>query len=236
MILPNTRTFAKHTILTGALSNLEAIRSFRREMTVNGADISMDEPDKIRIADIGDAEGMLAIYAPFCAPDSAVSFEIEPPTIDDMRERITFGSRSLHWIVCVRDNREVLGYAYASPHSTRAAYRWSVNVSIYLSPNARRQGIGKKLYEKLFALVKELGYVNAYAGITLPNQASEALHKALGFVEVGVYKQVGYKVGKWHDVVWFALMLRPHEASPAEPVKFAVYLHERIKRGEGPML
>jgi L-amino acid N-acyltransferase YncA len=196
----------------------------------------MSETNTIRIAGVGDAEGVLAIYAPFCAWHSPVSFEIEPPQIDEMRERITHGSTLLPWIVCVDAERSLLGYAYASPHSSRAAYRWSVNVSVYLGPDARRQGIGKRLYEKLFALLKDLGYYNAYAGVTLPNDASVALHKSMGFRAVGVYEKVGYKAGKWHDVAWFARAVQSHGDAPTEPVKFAQYLHERIKAGLGVVL
>jgi L-amino acid N-acyltransferase YncA len=105
-----------------------------------------------------------------------------------------------------------------------------------LSPEARRQGIGTMLYQKLFAILRELGYINAYAGITLPNAASVAIHEALGFVEVGVYKQVGYKGGKWHDVVWSALSLQEHADTPAEPINFAQFFSAKVKTKAGAEL
>jgi len=191
---------------------------------------------KIRVADEKDAQGIVAIYAPFCAGDSPVSFEIEPPTLDEMRSRIASTLESLPWIVCEDSGGQLLGYAYASQHKTRPAYRWSVDVSIYLSPKARRQGIGTKLYRKLFAILIEMGFVNAYAGVTLPNAASVAIHQALGFSQVGVYEQVGYKGGKWHDVAWFALSLTDHGDSPTEPLKFTDYISSRIKTGAGAEL
>ncbi len=187
----------------------------------------------IRVAGIRDAEPILEIYAPFCASDCPISFELQPPSIEEMRDRITKVTRTLPWIVALSGERQVLGYAYASHHKERAAYRWSVDVSVYLSPGARGQGLGKRLYDKLFAVLKELGYVNAYAGVTLPNAASEALHKSVGFEPVGVYEKVGYKAGKWHDVAWFAREIQPHPHSPAEPIAFAAYLHKRIAANQG---
>jgi len=181
-------------------------------------------PSHIRVADANDAAAVLAIYAPFCGPDSAVSFEIEPPTLDDMRSRIISTLETLPWIVAYSADGTVLGYAYAAHHKARAAYRWSVDVSIYLSSGARHQGLGSKLYTKLFDILRAQNYVNAYAGITLPNDASVALHRSLGFYEVGVYEQVGFKSGRWHDVIWLALRLQHHAEAPAEPVTFAEYL------------
>jgi len=180
-------------------------------------------PNHIRVADGNDAAAVLAIYAPFCGPDSAVSFEIEPPALDDMRSRIISTLETLPWLVAYAADGTVLGYAYAAHHKTRAAYRWSVDVSIYLSSGARHQGLGSKLYTRLFDILREQGYVNAYAGITLPNDASVALHRSLGFYEVGVYEQVGFKSGRWHDVIWLALRLQHHAENPAEPIAFVEY-------------
>lgn len=193
----------------------------------------MTVPAKMRVGNKDDAAAVLAIYAPFCRSDSPVSFEIEPPSLDEMCSRITSTLEALPWIVCEDSAGRLLGYAYASQHKTRPAYRWSVDVSIYLSPESRRQGIGKMLYEKLFEILIDLGYVNAYAGVTLPNLASVGLHQSLGFVEVGLYKQVGYKCGQWHDVAWFARSLKEHADHPAEPVTFARYISTKIDAGAG---
>jgi phosphinothricin acetyltransferase len=184
-----------------------------------------------RAAVSSDAEAIQAIYAPFCAADCPISFEIEPPSIEEMSQRIAKISLTLPWIVVQSAEGEVLGYAYASHHKERAAYRWSVDVSVYLAPQARGQGLGTTLYDKLFELLKILGYVNAYAGVTLPNQASEALHKSVGFEPVGVYEKVGYKAGKWHDVAWFYREIQAHEDLPAEPASFADYLKKQKRIG-----
>jgi L-amino acid N-acyltransferase YncA len=111
----------------------------------------------------------------------------------------------------------VLGYAYASPHRERAAYRWSVDVAVYIAEQARRRGVGRQLYSTLFAMLVELGYYNAFAGVTLPNPASVGLHESMGFTPVGVYRNVGYKLGAWHDVGWWRRPLQPPAADPAEP-------------------
>jgi L-amino acid N-acyltransferase YncA len=193
----------------------------------------MNQTTTIRVAALPDADSILAIYAPFCASDCPISFEVEAPTLEQMRGRIESIQRTLPWIVALDTGKAVLGYAYASHHKERAAYRWSVDVSVYLSPAARGQGLGKRLYQKLFDLLKDLGYVNAYAGITLPNAASEALHRSMGFTQVGVYEKVGYKVGKWHDVAWYGRSLQLHPDSPPEPTPFALYLETRLKSNHG---
>jgi phosphinothricin acetyltransferase len=168
----------------------------------------------IRLARAEDAAGVLAIYAPFCA--TPVSFEEEPPSLDEMRRRIAGTLERWPWLVCAAD-AEVLGYVYARPHRERAAYRWSVEVTAYVAAGQRRRGVGRALYTALFRLLELQGYCNAYAGITLPNPASVGLHEALGFRPVGVYRHVGYKCGAWHDVGWWQRDLRPPEPEPPEP-------------------
>jgi phosphinothricin acetyltransferase len=111
----------------------------------------------------------------------------------------------------------VAGYAYASAFRDRAAYQWSVEVSAYVSPSARGQGVARSLYETLFRLLAMQGFRNAYAGITLPNAASIALHSAVGFSPVGVYRNVGYKNGAWHDVAWYARELAVPLSPPPLP-------------------
>jgi phosphinothricin acetyltransferase len=137
-----------------------------------------------------------------------------------MEKRIVETLKLYPWLVYEVDGK-VLGYAYASQHKERAAYKWDVDVSIYLHEKARGQGVGKKLYKYLFDGLKALGYYNAYAGIGLPNEASIALHKSLGFALIGVYNNVGYKGGAWRDVAWFGLKLQAHVLDPQEPIKFS---------------
>jgi phosphinothricin acetyltransferase len=105
----------------------------------------------------------------------------------------------LPWLAFDSDGA-VLGFAYASPHRARAAYRWSVDSSVYVRSGTRHRGIAKALYGALFELLRRQGYVNVYAGITLPNPASVRLHESTGFSLVGTYARVGFKFGRWHDV------------------------------------
>ena len=172
-------------------------------------------PSSIRLATERDAEQVAAIYAPNVT-DSIISFELEPPTAHQMRRRIQDTLQRYPWLVCERQGR-VLGYAYAGAHGSRAAYQWSVDVSVYVHQQAHRRGVGRGLYTSLLAALKLQGFYNAYAGATLPNPASVGLHESVGFRAVGVYRGVGYKLGGWHDVVWWHVQLRERQTDPAPP-------------------
>jgi phosphinothricin acetyltransferase len=174
----------------------------------------------IRVALPEDAEALLTIYAPIVR-ETAISFEVDPPTRAAMHERIATTLRHLPWLVCDRQG-EVLGYVYASPHRTRAAYQWSVDVSVYIHAQARRTGMGRALYHAVFQLLILQGFYQCFAGITLPNPASVGLHESLGFQPVGVYQAVGYKLGIWHDVGWWQRSLQPRPSLPTTPTAFEV--------------
>ena len=172
-------------------------------------------PSSIRLATERDAEEIASIYAPNVT-DTIISFESKPPTADEMRLRIEGTLERYPWLVCERRG-QVLGYAYAGAHGFRAAYRWSVDVSVYVHEEAHRTGVGRALYTSLFAALDLQGFYNAYAGVTLPNPASVGLHESVGFRPVGVYRGVGYKLGAWHDVGWWHLSLRERVANPDPP-------------------
>ena len=142
-------------------------------------------------------------------------------TVAEMRQRIRQTLDYAPWVVC-EHRGEVQGYAYASAHRTRAAYQWSVDVSVYVHAAAHRAGVGRAVYCSLFQLLTLQGFYNAYAGITLPNPASVGLHESLGFHPVGVYRAVGYKLGAWHDVGWWQLVLQAHAIPPEPPTDFNV--------------
>jgi len=169
----------------------------------------------IRLATTDDAAAVAAIYRPYVA-GTAISFEVAPPTTEEMRARMAGVLERLPWLVCEHE-RHVVGYAYASPHRAREAYQWSVDVAVYIQADQHRRGVGRKLYDELFAQLRRLGYVNAYAGITLPNPQSVGLHEAMGFQPVGVYRKVGFKLGKWCDVGWWHLQLQDLPGVPASP-------------------
>ena len=166
----------------------------------------------IHIATPDDAEAVAAIYAPIVA-NTSISFELAPPSVDEMRGRIEKTQQDLPWLVSEDAQCAVNGYAYASKHRERPAYQWSVDVTAYVREDARGLGVGKRLYQALFAELATLGYFQAFAGIALPNDASVALHESLGFQPIGIYRKVGFKLGAWHDVGWWQKELR----SPAEP-------------------
>lgn len=178
----------------------------------------MDATVRIREAAAPDAAALAAVYAPYVR-DTVISFEAVPPDETEMRRRLATVGERHPWLLAEQGGR-VQGYAYAGEHRSRAAYRWDVDVAIYLAADAHRRGLGRRLYAALFGLLRRQGYVNAYAGVSLPNAASVGLHEALGFVPVGVYRQVGYKSGAWHDVGWWALRLQPPPAQPDEPVPY----------------
>ena len=170
---------------------------------------------RIRSVEVRDAEAVRNIYAPFVS-DTATSFESETPDITTMEARIRDLREGYPWLVFEAGNN-VLGYAYASPHRTRHAYQWCVEVSVYIHAEARNCGIGGALYTALFEILRKQGYVNAYAAITLPNPASVAFHESLGFAPIGVFKQIGFKLGQWHDVAWSHLRLSDGSNPVANP-------------------
>jgi L-amino acid N-acyltransferase YncA len=153
-----------------------------------------------------DAEPLLAIYRPFVV-ETPVSFEVEPPTPDEFRARIEKALAGWAWLVADVDGVPV-GYAYGSQHRAREAYKWSVEVSAYVHDAHQGRGLGRMLYGALLPRLAEIGYCNAYAGITVPNEASVGFHRAMGFEEIGVFKSVGWKFGRWHDVAWLQLQIR----------------------------
>jgi L-amino acid N-acyltransferase YncA len=188
----------------------------------------------IRMATAADATSISAIYGPYC-DGTVISFEETAPTADEMARRITSVGATRPWIV-LEDEGAIIGYAYASAHHERAAYRWSVSTAIYIGRDHHRRGAGRALYTTLFAVLRALGYRQATAGITLPNPASLGLHEAFGFAPVGVYRQIGYKLGDWHDVGWYQAEIQPGGVAPAEPRSVRELLNapewqDAVKRG-----
>jgi phosphinothricin acetyltransferase len=171
---------------------------------------------EIRLVTHKDAAGIAEIYGPF-VESTPISFEIEPPDELEIQKRIEGILPAHPWLVCEQGGR-VVGYAYASRHRARAAYDWSVDMSVYVHPDFQRRGIGRGLYVSLVRILRAQGFFNAYAGVTLPNPGSVGLHESIGFQAVGVYRNVGYKQGVWHDVGWWELALQPLVGSPRPPL------------------
>lgn len=191
-------------------------------------------PTTIRLATGADAEQVQTIYAPYCS--TPISFESEPPSVADVRGRIEKTLAQCPWLVCVNGG-EMFGYAYAFRHRERAAYRWSIDATVYVRQGQHRRGLGRALYTALFSVLPLQGYVNAYAGVTLPNPGSVGLHRAMGFEPVGIYKHVGFKLGAWYDVAWFQRDLQPLPIEPSDPVPLSEVCEtsawrERLRRGQ----
>jgi L-amino acid N-acyltransferase YncA len=159
----------------------------------------------VRPASPKDASACVAIYRPY-VENTAITFETSVPAPSEMAMRI-LASRDTHeWLVLERHDA-VVGYAYAHAFNPRAAYQWSAETSIYLTDGHRRAGGGRKLYAQLLRRLTERGYRRAFAGIAQPNQASDAFHQSFGFQHAGLFRRVGWKNGRWHDVTWMQLDL-----------------------------
>jgi phosphinothricin acetyltransferase len=178
---------------------------------------------RFRVAQPEDSAGILAIYTPYCEA-SPISFEVVPPSVDEMAERIRGILSQYPWLVCEMDGA-VTGYVYAARIRERAAYRWAVETAVYIATAHHRRGVAKALYASLFSILREQGYFKAYAGITLPNPGSVRLHESVGFRPIGVFEGIGYKLGNWHDVGWWQLDLQPEIQNPPEPRPFHSLLH-----------
>jgi L-amino acid N-acyltransferase YncA len=173
----------------------------------------------MRLAREEDAPAIADIYRP-SVEAAATSFEVEAPAAGEIARRLAAILPHAPWLV-LEDGGVVRGYAYASRHHERAAYQWSVDVTVYVREGHRGLGVGRALYRSLFELLRLQGFYTACAGITLPNAASVGLHESLGFGLVGVYPSIGYKLGAWHDVGWWELALRPRAGTPAAPLSRA---------------
>lgn len=193
----------------------------------------------IRIAQPDDVAAMLAIYAPFVA-DTAVTFEVDIPSLDEFTQRIQTIQQEAPCLVLEQDG-EVMGYAYAASHRWRAAYQWTRELSVYIHERARAKKYGTALYASLIDLLRCQNYRSALAGITLPNIPSVHFHERLGFYPVGVYDNVGFKLGKSYRVGWWQLMLQD-ASTPAQPIRRLEEVlqteqgQRALKRGEGHIL
>ena len=191
----------------------------RTGVVMNGELYTMNETYIVRLAEEKDYAAILEIYAPFIT-DTAITFEIDVPVLSEFSMKIEDILRGYPWLMCEWNN-QVVGYAYASRHRDRAAYQWSVESSVYVSPGLHKKGVGRALYAVLFELLSLQGFVHVYAGITLPNVKSEKFHETIGFTDLGTYTNIGYKLGAWHSVKWMELSLSTCKQSPPTPTPFS---------------
>lgn len=173
----------------------------------------------IRTAIASDAPALLEIYAPYILK-TAATFETEVPSVENFAHRITSYQQNWPWLV-YESNGVITGYAYATKHRERSAYQWCVESSVYVHDDFQQKGIAMSLYEKLFTILKYQGCRNVYAGITLPNDKSVRFHQKNGFIWLADYKNIGYKLDRWHTVSWWYLVLNDYDIDPAPVIKFS---------------
>ena len=172
----------------------------------------------LRFVSLRDAEELAAIYAPIVT-STTTSFETVAPDAAEMKARVAAQPENKPWLVAEIDGA-VAGYAYASTFRGRAAYRFGTEVTAYVAERARRNGVGRALYRALMSLLASQGYRRAFAAITLPNDASVALHRAAGFTEAGVVRGAGFKFDRWHDVAFYECGLAPLDLPQHDPIAF----------------
>ncbi len=173
---------------------------------------------KIRLINTSDAAAALKVYAPYVL-NTAISFEYDVPSVDEFKKKIEKICAQYPWLVCEHNGR-IIGYAYGSTHRDRTGYQWSPESTVYLDEQYHRKGIARVLYEALFKLLKMQGYYSVYAGILSSNIKSVEFHRALGFEDIGLFKNIGYKLGEWHSNMWMQHFLQGHNKEPKTPVPF----------------
>src|SRR5690606_4365208 len=177
----------------------------------------MNNNYNIRMATPGDAHGMLAVYRPY-VETTANTFEYEVPSVEDFTGRVQAVIPDFPWLVC-EHNGIIVGYACAHKHRERAAYQWSPESTVYIAQAYHGKGIARILYEALFAMLRLQGFVNVYAGVLATNINSTQFHRAFGFEEIGLFKNIGYKLGAWHSNLWYQFHLMEHPVTPPMPKK-----------------
>ena len=161
---------------------------------------------------LSDVESVLDIYTPYVF-DTAITFETQAPSLGEMQSRIAASAPIYPFLVC-EDENGIVGYAYGSRHRAKAAYDWSVESTVYVGAGFHRRGIARRLYATLFSLLTVQRYARVFAGVTLPNESSEGLHRAFGFEHIGDFERIGFKHGRWHTVRWFQRDLMREDWSP----------------------
>jgi phosphinothricin acetyltransferase len=165
---------------------------------------------EIRAAREEDLPAVAAIYAHY-VEHTAITFDLEAPTVDAWRDRLRLAGEAGHpWFVACSADDAVVAYATTSAFRPKPAYRSTVETTIYVQPEHVGHGVGRPLYDALLREAASRSFHRAVAGMTLPNAGSLALHEAVGFSRVGVFEQVGHKLGRWHDVAWFQRPLTRH--------------------------
>lgn len=180
----------------------------------------------IREIKLSDCEAVLEVYRPY-VENTAYTFEYAVPTHEQFLDKIKTITAQYPWLVC-EYNGKIIGYAYGSTHRARTAYQWSPESTVYIAEEFHGLGLARILYEALFDILRLQGFKNVYAGVLMTNENSVKMHLALGFYEIGIFRKVGYKLGKWHDNLWLQLHLSAHIEEPPAPVAIDEVRGERV--------
>jgi L-amino acid N-acyltransferase YncA len=180
----------------------------------------MNTDYNIRLVNVTDAPAILEVYKPYVLT-TANTFEYEVPVVGEIQNRIKKISAQYPYLVCEHDGR-IIGYTYGSTHRERTAYQWSAEVTVYVSEEFHRRGVARTLYNALFPMLRMQGYHSMYAGVLSTNIKSVEFHRAMGFEDIGLFKNIGYKLGEWHSNLWMQGFLREHDAEPTVPVAIGV--------------
>jgi L-amino acid N-acyltransferase YncA len=176
----------------------------------------------VRAAKQDDAAAVAEIYAPYVR-DTTVTFEVDPPEADVMARRISSALEMYPWLVAENSEGQVVGYAYAGRHRERPAYRWTIDTTIYIDRAHRRAGVGTRLYMSLLDILRGQGFRSAFAEIVLPNPGSVGLHERMGFKEIGIHHDVGFKLESWCDIGYWRLGLTSGTAPESDPIPFPIF-------------
>jgi phosphinothricin acetyltransferase len=183
----------------------------------------------IREVKINDAGALSEIYK-YYVDNFPYSFEYIAPSADEFAERITEISGKFPFFVC-EDDGETVGFAYAHLFKERKAYQWICETSIYTRNGCTQKGVGSMLYAKLLVALKQQGFVKAYAILGCPNEGSEIFHKKMGFLLEATLPNIGYKLGSWHDIKYYALELNPCREDMPEPLEYSEFYERQSDCG-----
>ncbi len=172
----------------------------------------------LRTARVEDGAALCSIYHPYVM-ETAITFVMKEPTAESFAGKIQSLIPQYPFIVC-EENGKAVGYAYAAELRPHDAYQWDAELSVYVDRDFHGRGIGRKLYAALLELLKIQGYQTVYGVLTLPNEKSLRLHAAFGFETLGVFPKAGYKLGKWHDIIWLQKTLGEFPDGPVPPTPF----------------
>jgi phosphinothricin acetyltransferase len=170
----------------------------------------------IRLIRDSDYAGVLAVYTPYVL-DTVITFEYEVPTLDEFTKRLSTIAKYYPVLVCEVDG-DIVAYCYGSIHRVKTAYQWSVESTIYIAEAYHHKGLAAIMYTCLFDILRLQGFINVYAGISVPDGKSDKFHPKFGFKYLGVFPKIGYKHGSWHDLKWYEYILSERIDNPPAPI------------------